>query len=1022
MGWALVVDPCSATGSESYARHVLSVGVLGPVAVRDDGVPLELPAGKTTELLARLALEAGGLVRADALIEDLWAAPTGRNTLQATVSRLRRALGRRDLVLAAGPGYRLVVAAEEVDAVQAVRLAQASATARAAGDPATSLARSREGLALFRGEVLVDAGDWAEAHRSRLEEVRLGLVEDAVTARIDLGAGAELVPELELLVGEHPLRERLWAALVTALYRAGRQADALAAYARVRRLLVDELGVEPGPALRRLEQQVLRQSRELGASARQPDRPERVPGNVPAAAGPTVGRAGDVAAVVGALTSARLVTLVGPAGVGKTRLALEVASRLTPPGGVWLVRLDAVTPEVDLAQVLADTLHVPGGGRGLAERLCGAETVLLLDNCEHLLDSVAGLVAWLLDTAPPVRVLATSQAALGLEHEQRRPVEPLSQPESVALFGVRAQELRRGFALDPSTAAVVAEICLSLDGLPLAIELASARVRSLSVADIARHLDDRFLLLRDPGSHRPERRRALEAAIGWSYDLLFPDDQRGLWALSAFAGSASLDAAGHVLRALGVPARSVLDTIGRLVDRSLVIADADERGAVRYRLLDSIRAYAADRLQDEGLGAVAASAHAEWYADRAAWCDEHVRTARQPECLRVARDERPNVDAALAWCAQHDPLRGMRIAVGFGWTWVVLGDGSAAATRVRDALVADGPAREQATGRLLAAWLEASAGDLARAQDDLDAGRRLAEELGDELLVADVDRHQAFVAIQQGRPDLVVQSAAASLSRYRERRLTWRTAGSLLLGAFGALMLGDTARAAQDAREARTLVTAIGDGWGLMHAQAMLAGIAQAEGRFAEAAEALEQAAAESAVLGYGGQAALHRATLARVQQRANDPRALDSFRRALADAHAVGDGRLAATVRVHLARLRRAAGDPDGAAALLAENQRWYAAAGGGDFALLTDALLAALHDDGPRLTAVLSEARAVRLVEVQVTALDALARLAAAAGDDGTVRSLLAEADALATQVAHLLDPADRWDRSQLAGTRPG
>jgi DNA-binding SARP family transcriptional activator len=303
---------------------VLTVGVLGPIEVHRDGVRLEVPAGKTSELLARLALVPGKRVRADVLIEELWAGPTGRNTLQSKVSQLRRALGDKELVDGSGDSYRLLIDASSVDAARAAQLGAAAAEARTAGNAAGSLERAREGLALFRGEVLAEAGDWATAHRTELEEVRMGLVEDAMAARVDLGAGGDVVGELESLVERQPLREGLWASLITALYRSGRQADALAAYSRVRRVLVDELGVEPGRALRLLERQVLQQSPDLDPSGAA--RRLGAPGNLPSLTTAMVGRAEEVAAVTAALDGQRLVTVVGVAGVGKTRLALEVAA------------------------------------------------------------------------------------------------------------------------------------------------------------------------------------------------------------------------------------------------------------------------------------------------------------------------------------------------------------------------------------------------------------------------------------------------------------------------------------------------------------------------------------------------------------------------------------------------------------------------------------------------------------------------------------------------------------------------
>ena len=308
---------------------MLTVGVLGAVEVHRDGVRLDLPAGKTAELLARLALDAGARVRADVLIEDLWAGPAGRNTLQSKVSQLRRALGDRELVEGTQDGYRLAVETAAVDASRATDLAARAAEARGAVTPPPRWTTRARGLSLFRGEVLPTPVTGRPPHRTRLEEVRMGLVEAAMAARVDLGAGGDVVGELESLVEKYPLREGLWASLVTALYRSGRQADALAAYARVRRMLVDELGIEPGSALRSLEQQVLQQSPYLEPASAQA---MAAPGNLPAAAAALVGRADDVAAVTEAVDEHRLVTVVGVAGVGKTRLALEVGRQLSAAG------------------------------------------------------------------------------------------------------------------------------------------------------------------------------------------------------------------------------------------------------------------------------------------------------------------------------------------------------------------------------------------------------------------------------------------------------------------------------------------------------------------------------------------------------------------------------------------------------------------------------------------------------------------------------------------------------------------
>ena len=437
------------------------------------------------------------------------------------------------------------------------------------------------------------------------------------------------------------------------------------------------------------------------------------------------------------------------------------------------------------------------------------------------------------------------------------------------------------------------------------------------------------------------------------------------------------------MTALGAADVKAIDVLGRLTDRSMLSLEITDDGATRYRLLDSIRAFAGGRLREAGL------------ADDA---------------------------SALAWAAAHDPRLGLRLANGFGWTWVVLGDGVAGAARVRNALEAarrHATASEQATGLLLAGWLEASAGNVGQAQDDLDAAQAVAGRLADDRLAADVQRHLAFLRIQQGRPQDVLTCATAAAAAYRRLDLLWETAASLLLGAFGSIMLGDTTGATRAATEAVRLLTPIGDAWGMVHAEAMLGAIANAEHRLGDAAAALTRAASLSETLGFVGQAALHLTTLGRVQQRSGSPRqAIDTLARAIQAATAGADLRIAATARIHLARALRGTGDQAAARALLEANDRWYRASGGGDGALLTRCLLAAVsaerggeaavHD----LRSVVEEARLQDDLETQTLSLDALARAAAAQGDLPLAARLLSEADGLHPKVRHTLDDADRLD----------
>lgn len=916
---------------------MLGVAVLGRVEIRRDGETAAVPGGLTSALLVRLAVDAGRPVRVERLLDDLWpdAARTRRNTLQAKVSQLRRALGDPALLPGGAEGYTLAVAPDAVDALAALRRADAAAELLARGDAAAAAAACREGLALFGPEVLPAAGAaaWVLPHRTRLEQARLQMVEDELAARLALGGAGGLVGELEALVAVHPLRERLWTMLVTALYRAGRQSDALAAHRRVTTLLADELGVDPGPGLAEVGRLVLAQDAELSAPA-PPTGPPR--GNVPAPATPLVGRVAELAALRAHLAVHRLVTLTGPAGVGKTRLATEAARAVPVPDGAWLLRLEGVRDAAELPAALADA--IPGADG--VDALRGADLLLVLDNCEHLPEA-AELAARVLDAAPRVRILATSQRPLGLDAEVVQVLAPLPETDAVALFARRALQRRPTFALTGETAPAVARLCRALDGLPLAIELAAARTRILTVAEIAARLDDRFTLLADPTATGPARRRTLAAALSWSYDLLFPDDQRGLWAIAQFPGGATMAAVEHVLAALDVPAASALDVVERLVDRSLVTVDP-RPGATRYRLLDSVRAFATARAAEAGAADVAGDALLGWVAGLADTVAGQVRGAEQAEAVAATAAERATVDVALARARLRDPDAGLRIAAGLGWAWVLLDDTGAAARLRAARLAAPGaPPELRASVLLLESWHEAMSGDLRAARAALDTALGLTADgpLADVALW-----HAGFVLQQEGR-------AAESLPVLQRCRAasatggdTWQEGGCVLLTAFAHLHLGDTTAGRAACEDALRLLGPLGDTWALLHAEGALGRIAEAEQRFADAAGHHERAARSAQRLGFDGAAALHLTNLGRARHGGGDPTAADTLRDAVGAAERGGDLRLLATARVALAETLLAVGDRAGARELLVAADRWYAAAGAGDGAGHAAALLARL------------------------------------------------------------------------------
>lgn len=551
-------------------------GVLGPLTVwTDTGTVVPIPGAKVRALLADLLVAGGQPVSADRLVDDIWAAdPPGNpaGTLAAKASQLRRALedaepGGRDLVVSPPPGYRL--AGAEVDAL---RFRSLIATARAATDTAARVTALTEALGLWRGPAFADFRDaeFARPVIAQLEEQRLVAVEELAEARLSLGEYREVAGDLAAFVREHPLRERLRAALMRALYGAGRQAEALASYEDLRRHLDDELGLDPSPELVALQRSILGQELEVAAP-----RPENVvrwrSSNIPAQRTALIGRDEDVARLRDAVSETRLVTLTGPGGVGKTRLALATAAGLKErfPHGTWLIELAPLQPtSTDATSWLAEAVSQVLGIRAtdgadpthlLCEVLADQELLLVLDNCEHVVDHTADLAELLLGAAPELHILATSREQLRLPGEDIVAVEPLAVPaadveleksSAVQLFVTRARASDRDFTLDPDNAESVATLCRRLDGIPLALELAATRVRALGVHEMVARLDDRFRLLATGHRGAPPRQQTLTAMIDWSWGLLDDTERTVLRRLAVHAGGCTLDAAETVCAAV----------------------------------------------------------------------------------------------------------------------------------------------------------------------------------------------------------------------------------------------------------------------------------------------------------------------------------------------------------------------------------------------------------------------------------------------------------------------------------------
>jgi predicted ATPase len=617
-------------------------------------------------LLALLLIHANEVVVAEQLIQDLWtaAAPmSAANTLQAHVSHLRKALGP-DRILTRASGYLLRVATDDVDALRFERLLDAGRRARAANDPEAAVESLRRALSLWRGAPYADVtfASFAQQEIARLEELRIEALEERIDAELALGADGELVSELERLVAQHPLRERPRAELMLALYRSGRQADALACYQDARRRLVEDLGLEPGDELRRLERAILQH--DPGLQSR--ERPDETPSNVPAPATELVGRQLELAEVCELLRGkARLVTLTGPGGVGKTRLAQEAAHELVGdfPDGIRFVDLSAVEDDGLVAASIARTLEVRPGPKPLLQRLeqsiQGRRLLLVLDNFEHVVDA-APLVGRLLTSSRGLEALVTSRAPLRLSGEHEYALGPLAEEPAAELFCARARAVDRSFEPDEA----VAEICRRLDRLPLAIELAAARAKLLSTAEILHRLRRPLPLLTSRTRDRPERQRTLSATIAWSYDLLEPSARRLFQELAVFAGSWTVEAAETVCGA-------TLDELEELLDLSLLGRDRNGR----LTMLETIREFARELLAASGRRDELRRRHLSWYVELAERVEPLLTRAEQSAWLDRLEVERDNLRAALATALELEEVdQGLHLASALADFWGARGD------------------------------------------------------------------------------------------------------------------------------------------------------------------------------------------------------------------------------------------------------------------------------------------------------------------------------------------------------------
>ena len=925
----------------------LEFRVLGAIDVVADGESVVPTSARQRDLLALLLLDANITVSSDRLIDRLWQGEppaTALAALQVYIAKLRGVLGDcpSAAITTVSGGYRLDVDIATIDSHQFEQLAGRGRQALLAGSLRTAVETLTPALELWRGDPLADVRhlEGVLVEVSRLEEMRQQALGTVIDAELGLGRHLDMIPELERLVQDDPLQERRWAQLMLALYRAGRQGDALRAYQRAAKVLGEELGIEPGPDLYELEERILLQDPALSITVEETTPPT----NLERVVTSFVGRERELGRLAELLRERPLITLTGPGGAGKTRMAREVGERIlgSYSDGVWFVDLASVGGGSEVPYRIAETL-------GVAEQLDlpivdvvsrhlhHRSLLLILDNCEHLVNEVAELVDSLLAACPLLTILATSRERLGVEGETTWTVPPLVFPEhgSVAvspgehealdLFVERARLVDPTFGLTTENGASVAGICRRLDGLPLAIELAAARVGILSLAEIEERLTADLSLLSRRSRFQPMRHATLTTAVRWSYELL-DDEERVLFGrLAVFTGRFLLADAEGVCADERLPGPQVFDVLTRLVEKSLVVAHTAENSGTRYSMLGTLRSFAGD-IEGEKVDGMA-ERHANHFLELAEEAGRELQGARQREWLDRLDADHDNLRAAFDWLVVNEQVEAaLRMGAALLWFWKMHDNIAEGTARLTRALAAGGEvsAAVRATALTATAVLTSSS-DVDAAYGMLEESRGLAASADDRLdeglalgWMGLLDRIRGDLEVSRGH-------LTESLELVEVAGGDWAT--SFVLGHLGVLAREEgLLEAAVDYHERALVISRkIGnvqdEAWNV----AALGVIHLYQGRYEEAREFLERSHKAQSALGFDFELATVSILLAVSSARSGDPdAALPILARAHQRARKLRSARLLDAAYRARATVAASRGDGKRAAQMLGASHRF--------------------------------------------------------------------------------------------------